>query len=88
MAMPIALSMIPMLNLREGKSMEKNEIKKIAADMKVELTDEDVEQIAGGYSKENWEKMTPQERVAAYNESKAKRKVDGNAYCAFYDANA
>ena len=88
MAMPIALSMIPMLNLQEEKSMEEKEIKKIAADMKVELTDEDVEQIAGGYSKENWEKMTPQERIAAYNESKEKRKKDGNAYCAFYDPNA
>lgn len=68
--------------------MEKSEIKKIAADMKVELTDEDVEQIAGGYSKENWLKMTAQERIAAYNESKAKRQQDGNAYCAFYDPNA
>jgi len=68
--------------------MEKNEIKKLAADMMIELTDEDVDQIVGGYSRENWEKMTPAERVAAYNESKAKRKVDGNAYCAFYDPNA
>ena len=68
--------------------MEKNEIKKLAADMKIKLTDEDVDQIVGGYSKENWLKMTSQERIAAYNESKAKRKVDGNAYCAFYDPNA
>ena len=68
--------------------MEKNEVKKLAADMKIELTDEDVDHIVGGYSKENWNKMTPEERVAAYNESKAKRKVDGNAYCAFYDPNA
>ena len=68
--------------------MEKNEIKKLAADMKIELTDEDVEQIVGGYSREHWEQMTPAERVAAYNESKAKRRVDGNAYCAFYDPNA
>ena len=68
--------------------MDKNEIMKIAADMKVELTDEDLDQIVGGYSKENWLKMTPEERVAAYKESQAKRKVDGNAYCAFYDPNA
>ena len=68
--------------------MEKNEIKKLAATMKVELTDEDVDQIAGGYSKENWLQMTPEERIAAYNESKEKRKQDGNAYCAYYDPNA
>jgi len=53
-----------------------------------QIDEEMVDQVTGGYSKENWEKMTPQERVAAYNESKAKRKVDGNAYCAFYDPNA
>ena len=54
-----------------------------------ELIDEEiVDKVTGGYSKENWEKMTSQERIAAYNESKAKRKVDGNAYCAFYDPNA
>ena len=47
-----------------------------------------LDQVTGGYSQENWEKMTPEERVAAYNESKAKRKIDGNAYCAFYDPNA
>jgi len=53
-----------------------------------QISDEMIDQVAGGYSRENWEKMTPGERVAAYNESKAKRKVDGNAYCAFYDPNA
>ena len=68
--------------------MEKNDIKKLAAGMKNELTDEDSVQVAGGYSREHWEQMSPEERVAAYNESKAKRKVDGNAYCAFYDPNA
>ena len=68
--------------------MENDEIKRLAADMKVELTDEDVNQIVGGYSKEHWEQMSPEERIAAYNESKALRKVDGNAYCAFYDPNA
>ena len=47
-----------------------------------------LDQVAGGYSREHWEQMSPEERVAAYNESKAKRKVDGNAYCAFYDPNA
>lgn len=47
-----------------------------------------LDQVAGGYSREHWEQMSPEERVAAYNESKAKRKVDGNAYCAFYDSNA
>lgn len=66
--------------------MEKNEIKKV--DKKVELTDDVVDLVAGGYSEEHWLQMTPQERVAAYNESKAKRKQDGNAYCAFYDPNA
>lgn len=68
--------------------MDKNELKKLAAEMKVELTDEDVEAIAGGYSREHWEQMSPEERIAAYNESKAKRKTDGNCYCAFYDPNA
>ncbi len=68
--------------------MEKNEIKKLAANMKVELTDEDIDSIVGGYSDEHWLQMTTEERIAAYKESKAKRKVDGNAYCAFYDPNA
>lgn len=67
--------------------MEK-EIKKVTADKKVELADDVVDAVAGGYSQEHWEQMTPAERVAAYNESKAKRKVVGNAYCAFYDPNA
>lgn len=87
--MPIVLSMIPMLNLLEDVSkMEKNDFVKLTADMKVELEDEDIDCVAGGYSRENWEKMSPEERVAAYNESKEKRKSDGNAYCAFYDPNA
>ena len=68
--------------------MEKNDIKKVTPDMKVVLTDEDTDKVAGGYSKEHWEQMTMQERIAAINESKAKRKIDGNAYCAFYDPNA
>ena len=53
-----------------------------------QIDDGNLDQVTGGYSKEHWNKMTPEERVAAYNESKAKRKVDGNAYCAFYDPNA
>ena len=68
--------------------MENKAIKKLSAGMKNELTDENVALVAGGYSREHWEQMSPEERVAAYNESKAKRKVDGNAYCAFYDSNA
>jgi len=68
--------------------MKENEFKKLAANTKIELKDEIVDQIVGGYSKEHWEQMSPEERVAAYNESKAKRKKDGNAYCAFYDPNA
>lgn len=53
-----------------------------------QIDDEIVDQVTGGYSQENWLKMTAQERIAAYNESKAKRAADGNAYCAFYDPNA
>ena len=53
-----------------------------------QIDEEMIDQVTGGYSKENWVKMTPQERIAAYNESKAKRQKDGNAYCAFYDPNA
>ena len=54
-----------------------------------ELIDDGIlDQVTGGYSKENWEQMSTEERIAAYNESKALRKVDGNAYCAFYDPNA
>ena len=56
--------------------------------VRVQIDDGDLDQIAGGYSKEHWEQMTTQERIDAYNESKAKRKADGNAYCAFYDPNA
>ena len=67
--------------------MEKDFIK-LEADMKVELKDEDISHVAGGYSREHWEQMSPEERIAAYNESKEKRKSDGNAYCAFYDPNA
>ena len=44
-----------------------------------QIDDGNLDQVTGGYSKEHWNKMTPEERVAAYNESKAKRKVDGNA---------
>ena len=54
-----------------------------------ELIDDGIlDQVTGGYSQEHWEQMSTEERVAAYNESKALRKVDGNAYCAFYDPNA
>ena len=53
-----------------------------------QISDEMVDQVTGGYSQEHWERMSPQERVSAYNDSKAKRKKDGNAYCAFYDPNA
>jgi len=53
-----------------------------------QINDEQLDQVAGGYSREHWEQMSTQERIAAYNESKAKRKADGNAYCAFYDPNA
>ena len=85
MGTPIVHFMIPMLNYGIIKNME---FIRLAADMENALTDEDVDQVVGGYSQEHWERMTPEERVAAYNESKAKRKVDGNAYCAFYDPNA
>ena len=53
-----------------------------------QINDEMVDQVTGGYSKEHWEQMSMQERIAAINESKAKRNIDGNAYCAFYDPNA
>ena len=55
---------------------------------RAQIDDGMLDQITGGYSKENWEKMSTEERIAAFNESKQKRKVDGNAYCAFYDPNA
>ena len=53
-----------------------------------QLDDDNLDQVTGGYSEEHWLQMSPDERIAAYNESKAKRQVDGNAYCAFYDPNA
>lgn len=53
-----------------------------------EISDGQLDQVTGGYSKEHWNQMSPQERVNAYNESKARKKLDGNAYCAFYDPNA
>ena len=56
--------------------------------MREQIDEEILDQVTGGYSKENWLKMNPEERVAAYKESQAKRKADGNAYCAFYDPNA
>ncbi len=55
---------------------------------RLQINDEMLDQVTGGYSREHWEQMTTQERIAAYNESKAKKKADGNAYCAFYDPNA
>lgn len=62
---------------------EKDEMMKVANDARVELTDDDVDQVAGGYSKETWEKMTPDERKRAYQESKAYRTL--GMYCAYDD---
>lgn len=50
------------------------EIKKIAAEEGIELTEEMLEAIAGGkYSLEEWDKMTDDERVAAQIDSIMKR---------------
>ena len=53
-----------------------------------QLDDDMLGQVAGGFSQEHWEAMTPEERLAAYRESQAIKTADGNAYCAFYDLNA
>lgn len=57
------------------------EMKKVNA--KVELNDDELDMVAGGYSQETWEKMTPDERKKAYQESKAYRTLD--MYCAYDD---
>lgn len=52
------------------------EIKKIAAEDGVELTEEMLEAIAGGkYTYEEWKAMTDEERIAAFAESTANRAI-------------
>ena len=52
----------------------------------VELSEDELDQVAGGYSDSHWLAMTPDERVAAYLDSQAKRK--SHEYCAYDDPNA
>ena len=50
------------------------ELKKLADEKGVELSEEDLEAIAGGmYSREEWKKMTPEERRKAQERSAAAR---------------
>ena len=74
--------------MKESFEHEKDEMINLSNDMQTELTDEEVDQVTGGFSQEHWEAMTPEERLAAYRESQAIKTADGNAYCAFYDLNA
>ena len=47
-----------------------DDVKKLAAEEGVELTEEMLAEIAGGaYSKEDWDSMTPEERKAAQTRS-------------------
>lgn len=52
----------------------------------VELSEDELDQVAGGYSDSNWLAMTPAERIAAFNESKVNRAA--GKYCAYDDPNA
>ena len=45
------------------------ELKKIAEEKGVELTDDMLEVVAGGMSKEDWDKLTPEEQKQAQVQS-------------------
>ena len=59
------------------------EMKKV--NEKIELQDEELNQVAGGYSRETWKSMTYEERVRAKQQSDAYRVL--NMYCAMDDRN-
>jgi len=61
------------------------ELKKVAADAKIELNDDDLESVAGGYSKATWKSMSYDERVKAKQESDAYRTL--KMYCKMDDPN-
>ena len=63
------------------------ELKKMADAEGVELSEEDLEAIAGGlYSEEEWLKMSPDERRAAYMESRKLKAAHSRDYCKYFDA--
>ena len=59
-------------------------IKKV--DERTELKDEEVDQVAGGYSRKTWKSMTTEERITAKKKSDAYRTL--GEYCAMDDPNA
>lgn len=68
---------------KESKNMEEK-IKKV--DERTELKDEEVDQVAGGYSRKTWKSMSAEERIAAQKKSEAYRIL--KEYCAMDDPNA
>lgn len=52
----------------------------------VELTEEDLDQVSGGYSYDHWKAMSDAERNAARAESDINHML--NKYCAMDDPNA
>ena len=62
------------------------ELKKLADEKGVELSEEDIETIVGGlYSKEEWRAMTPDERDAAVKQSMMIRLAGTGEYCKYFD---
>ena len=62
------------------------DFKKVGETVRAQLTDEELNQVAGGYSKEHWNSMSTAERIAAKNESDANKAA--GKYCAMDDPNA
>lgn len=61
-----------------------NEMKKI--DGSAQLNDEELDQVAGGYSRATWKSMSTEERIRAKEMSDAYRTL--GQYCAMDDPNA
>ena len=62
------------------------ELKKMAEENGMEISDEVLESVAGGlYSEEEWTQMTKDERRAAVKESMAIKAAATGEYCKYFD---
>lgn len=62
------------------------EIKKIADEKGVELTEEMLESVAGGkYTTEEWTAMSAEDRIQAILDSQAIKKAGTGEYCKYLD---
>ena len=62
------------------------DFKKVGETVREQLTDEELNQVAGGYSPEHWQAMSDAERILARQESEANKAA--GKYCALNDPNA